>query len=147
MCSNHLRWVDIKSDSFESKLIHLRIFQANREDFPRGWRKKGREGRREREREGGRKEEGILAFRHDVSRGFVPFAKEAVSPCHPLASNLSLHLHTSSHISLSKQWDAHAIVSLFNTESECFLKEFFLAIEGNCGRFCDVFSAKGENKF
>lgn len=63
-----------------------------------GRKKRGREGLTEGGKEGGRKEERILAFRHDVSRGFVPCAKEAVSPCHPLASNLSLHLHTSSHI-------------------------------------------------
>ena len=62
-----LQFINIKSDGFESKLIHLRIFKADREDSPSKGRKEGRkEGR-----EGGRKKGKIsVYFRHGVSKGF-----------------------------------------------------------------------------
>lgn len=46
--------------------------------------------------------------------------KEAVSPCHSPTQNLSFHLHTSTHCSLSKQRDIPTIVCLFSRESQGF---------------------------
>lgn len=67
--------------------------------------------------------------------------KEAVSPCHSRTQNLSFHLHTSIHCSLSKQRDIPTIVHLFGRESLQFQVQVCSKIRHE-NRFClfQVFS-------
>lgn len=69
--------------------------------------------------------------------------KEAVSPCHSLTQNLSFHLHTSIHCSLSKQRDIPTIVGFFGTDSQQFNVQVHCKIRHE-NRFClfQVFSRK-----
>lgn len=144
-----LKFINIKSEGFDSKLIHLQILKADREDSS----SEGRKGRGERERKERKKEgrnekwEDSVYFRHDISWSFSLVLKKQSHLAILWPGILSFHLHTSIHISLSKQWDAHAIVSFFDTKLQCSVEEFFLVIQGNSGHSGDIFSAKGASKF
>lgn len=67
-----LKFINIKSDGFESKLIHLRILKADREDSPsEGW-KEGKWGEKEGGKKGRKKEE--------MKNGRIQFISEMIFP-------------------------------------------------------------------
>lgn len=68
------KFINIKSDGFESKLIYLRTLKADRKDSPSEERKESGErekGKKERKKEGRNKQwEDSVYFRHNISWSF-----------------------------------------------------------------------------